>query len=181
MSHEEIPDTLEIKSGQYFVEKQPIACGTLVNNLEDEALPTLHCALEIAFLKPASVLLIIGAVCSVISKRNNLCVFFYSHSHSSSDGTSILMLFSCLEDLIAYLYAFYVSMRIDLTVQFDLLIFSIRKKNNILVVMRNSQRIFLKPTFMIKLCDNNNNRKLSLQRIRTNPECEEKEEQERVL
>ena len=38
------------------------------------------------------------------------------------------MVFSCLEDLIAYLYAFYESMRIDLTVQFDLLPISIRKK-----------------------------------------------------
>ena len=37
-------------------------------------------------------------------------------------------MFSCLEDLIAYLYAFYESMRIDLTVQFDLLPISIRKK-----------------------------------------------------
>ena len=66
-------------------------------------------------------------------KKNNLYVFFDSHSHgenglASSDGTSILMLFSCLEDLIAYLYAFYESMRIDLTVQFDVLPISIRKK-----------------------------------------------------
>ena len=167
LSLEEIPDTLEIKSGQYFVEKQTIACGTLVNTLEDEALPTLHSALEKAFLKSTSVLLIIGAVCSAISKRNNLYVFFDSHSHgenglSSSDGTSILLSFSCLEDLIAYLYAFYESMIIDLTMQFDLLPVSIRK-NNILVAMINSQRTFLKPTFMIKLCDKN--RKLSLQII----------------
>ena len=96
-------------------------------------MPTLQCALETAFLKSTSVLLIIGAVCSAISKRNNLYVFFDSHSHgenglASSDGTSILMVFSCLEDLIAYLYAFYESMRIDLTVQFDLLPISIRKK-----------------------------------------------------
>ena len=47
----------------------------LVYTLEDEALPTLHCALETAFLKYASVLLIIGAICSAISKRNNLYVF----------------------------------------------------------------------------------------------------------
>ena len=166
LSLEEIPDTLEIKSGQYFVEKQTIACGALVNTLEDEALPTLHSALEKAFLKSTSVLLIIGAVCSAISKRNNLYVFFYSHSHgenglSSGDGTSILLSFSCLEDLIAYLYAFYESMRIDLTMQFDLLPVSI--ENNILVAMRNSQRTFLKPAFMIKLCDKN--RKLSLQKI----------------
>ena len=135
LSLEEIPDMLDFKTGQYFVEKQQIACGYLVNTLEDEALPTLHCALETAFLTSASVLLIIGAICSAISKKNNLYVFFDSHSHgenglSSSDGTSILMSFSCLEDLIAYLYEFYESMRIDLTMQFDLMPISIRKKEH---------------------------------------------------
>ena len=133
LSLEEIPNTVEIKTGQYFVEKQHIRYGYIVNTSDNEALPTLQCALETAFLKSTSVLLIIGAVCSAISKRNNLYVFFDSHSHgenglASSDGTSILLLFSCLEDLIAYLYAFYESMRIDLTVQFDLLPISIRKK-----------------------------------------------------
>ena len=133
LSLEEIPNTVEIKTGQYFVEKQHIRYGYLINTSDNEALPTLQCALETAFLKSTSVLLIIGAVCSAISKRNNLYVFFDSHSHgenglASSDGTSILMVFSCLEDLIAYLYAFYESMRIDLTVQFDLLPISIRKK-----------------------------------------------------
>ena len=133
LSLEEIPNTVEIKTGQYFVEKQHIRYGYLVNTSDNEALPTLQCALETAFLKSTSVLLIIGAVCSAISKRNNLYVFFDSHSHgenglASSDGTSIFMVFSCLEDLIAYLYAFYESMRIDLTVQFDLLPISIRKK-----------------------------------------------------
>ena len=128
LSLEEIPNTVEIKTGQYFVEKQHIRYGYLVNTSDNEALPTLQRALETAFLKSTSVLLIIGAVCSAISKRNNLYVFFDSHSHgenglASSDGTSILMLFSCLEDLIAYLYAFYESMRIDLTVQFDCCLF----------------------------------------------------------
>ena len=115
----------------YYVEKQPIACGALVSTFEN-ALPTLHCALETAFIKSTSVLLIIGSVCSAVSKRNNSYIFFDSHSHgenglSSSDGSSILLSFSCLEDLIAYLYAFYESMRIDLTMQFDLLPISIRK------------------------------------------------------
>ena len=75
LSLEEIPDTIEMKTGQYFVIKQPIDCGFLVNILEEEALPTLHCTLETTFLKSTSVLLIIGAVCSTISKRNNLYVF----------------------------------------------------------------------------------------------------------
>ena len=40
------------------------------------------------------------------------------------------MSFSCLEDLIAYLYAFYESMRIDFTMQFDLLPISVRKNEH---------------------------------------------------
>ena len=135
LSLEEIPDTLEFESVHFFVEKQPITCGALVSTFENHALPTLHCALETAFIKSTSVLLIIGSVCSAVSKRNNSYIFFDSHSHgenglSSSDGTSILMSFSCLEDLIAYLYAFYESMRIDLTVQFDLLPISTRKNEH---------------------------------------------------
>ena len=133
LSLEEIPDAFEIETEQFFVEKQSITCGTLVNTSEDNALPTLHCALDAAFIKSTSVLLIIGAVCSAVRKRNNSYIFFDSHSHgendlSSSDGTSILMIFSYLEDPIAYLYAFYESMRIDMTTQFDLLPISIRKK-----------------------------------------------------
>ena len=133
LSLEEIPDTLEFETVNFLVEKQPITCGTLVSTIENQALPSLHCALETAFTKSTSVLLISGAVCSAVHKRNNLYIFFDSHSHgedclSSSDGTSILMSFSCLEDLIAYLSAFYESMRIDLTMQFDLLPISVRKK-----------------------------------------------------
>ena len=66
------------------------------------------------------------------------------------------MSFSCLEDIIAYLYAFHDSMRIDLTMQFDLLPISVRKK------VHFCTRTFLKSTFMIKLCVKN--RRLSLQK-----------------
>ena len=49
-----------------------------------------------------------------------LYVFFDSHSHgenglSSSDGASCLITFSNLDGLVAYLYAFYDSMKLDLT------------------------------------------------------------------
>ena len=102
-----------------------------MSTFEKHALPTLHCALETAFIRSTSVLLISGSVCSAVSKRNNSYICFDSHSHgenglSSSDGTSILMSFSCLEDLIAYLYAFYEGM----TMQFDLLPISTRKNEH---------------------------------------------------
>ena len=53
-------------------------------------------------------------------KKNDLYVFFDSHSHgknglSSSDGASVLIAFSCLDDLIAYLYAFYGSLKINIS------------------------------------------------------------------
>ena len=50
LSLEEIPDALEIETDQFFVEKQSITCGTRVNTSEDNALPTLHCALKAVFI-----------------------------------------------------------------------------------------------------------------------------------
>ena len=112
LSLEKIPDISEIEKGQFIVEKQSIVSGILVNDYEEQGLPTLHCALQSTFTRAPSVLLVIGAVCSAVSKKNDLYVFFDSHSHgknglSSSDGSSILMYFSFLEDLISYLYALY--------------------------------------------------------------------------
>ena len=146
LSLEEIPDTLEFESVNFLVEKQPITCGTLVSTIENQSLPSLHCALETAFTKSTSVLLISGAVCSAVQKRNDSYIFFDSHSHgedclSSSDGTSILMSFSCLEDIIAYLYAFYDSMRIDLTMQFDLLPISVRKNVHFCTQEKQSENL----------------------------------------
>jgi hypothetical protein len=51
---------------------------------------------------------------------------FDSHSHgedglSAPDGRSILLSFSCLEDLVTYMYAMYESMNIDLASQFEIL------------------------------------------------------------
>ena len=95
-------------------------------------MPTLHCALQAAFNRAPSILLVIGAICSAVSKKNNLYVFFYSHSRgknglSPSDGSSILMYFSCLEDLISYLYALYDSMATDTSLQFDLMPVIVKK------------------------------------------------------
>ena len=61
-------------------------------------------------------------------------VFFDSHSHgknrlSSTDGSSILMYFSCLEDLITYLYVSYDSMTTDMSLQFDLMPVTVKEMN----------------------------------------------------
>ena len=42
---------------------------------------------------------------------------------------SVLMAFSCLDDLIAYLYAFYDSLKIDMALQFDCLPVTVRKND----------------------------------------------------
>ena len=46
---------------------------------------------------------------------------------SSADGRSILVSFSCLDELVSYLYAFYDSMRIDMSLLFDFLPVTVRK------------------------------------------------------
>ena len=60
--------------------------------------------------------------------------FFYSHSHgqnglSSVDGASIIISFSSLDDLVIYLYAFYDSMKLDMSLQFDFLPINVRQSN----------------------------------------------------
>ena len=77
-----------------------------VDKHENHGLPTLHSALYSAFTRASSGLITIGAKCSAVFKKNDLYVFFDSHSRgkhglSSSDGTSILIVSSCLDDLIA--------------------------------------------------------------------------------
>ena len=126
LSLDEIPDDIEIEKRKFIVDKQPIVSGILVDSYVDHGLPSLHCALQSAFVSMTSGLLIIGAICSAVVKKDDLYIFFDSHCHgknglSSSDGTSVLMSFKSLEDLVTYLYAFYHSLNIDMTLQFDLL------------------------------------------------------------
>ena len=101
---------------------------------EEHGLPTLHHVLNSTFTTVSSGLLTIGAICSAVFKKNGLYSFFDSHSHgqnglSSGDGTSIMISFSCLDDLVKYLYTFYDSMKIDTSLQFDFLPVSVRKSN----------------------------------------------------
>ena len=128
LSLEEIPDNFKVDIGKFTFQKLPIVCGVLVDT-QNHGLPTLHSALQSAFLSVSSGLLTIGAICSAVLKKNGSYVFFDSHSHgenglSSSEGASCLINFSNLDDLVSYLYAFYDSMKLDTTdtnLQFDFL------------------------------------------------------------
>ena len=128
LSLEEIPDDFKVDTGKFTFEKLPIVCGVLVDS-QNHGLPTLHSALQSAFLSVSSGLLTIGAICSAIFRKNGSYVFFDSHSHgenglSSCEGASCLINFSNLDGLVSYLYAFYDSMKLDTTdtnLQFDFL------------------------------------------------------------
>ena len=79
-----------------------------------------------AFQSSSYVLVMIGAICFAVYKKDGMYNFFDSHSHaqnglSSCSGYSVLIRFSCLDDLITYLYALYDSMQIDMTTQYDLM------------------------------------------------------------
>ena len=82
----------------------------------------------------SSGLITIGVICSAVFRKNDLYLFFGSHSHgqnglSSVDGASIIISVSSLDDLVTCLYAFYDSMKIDMSLQFDFLPINVRKCN----------------------------------------------------
>ncbi|MCG8077009.1 MAG: hypothetical protein JAY75_12290, partial [Candidatus Thiodiazotropha taylori] len=136
LSLDEMPECFKTKTQDFFITKQPILSGVLVQNFEERGLPTLHCALESALTQVSSVLLTVGAICSAVVKHNDKYMFFDSHSHgedclSASDGSSILIDFPSLEDLISYLYALYDSMSIDTSLQFDLLPLTVRQNEQL--------------------------------------------------
>ena len=134
LSLEEIPDEFEVEIGKFTLEKFQIQSGPLVDT-QDLGLPTLHEVLQSAFLSVSSGLLTIGAICSAVFKKNGLYVFFDSHSHgenglSSSDGASSLITFSNLNDLITYMYAFYDSLKLDTSLQYDFLPINVTKSED---------------------------------------------------
>ena len=127
LSLDEIPDIFEVGIGKFIVEKQRIVRRILVDTHEEHGLPTHYYVLNSDLTSVSSGLITIGAICSAVFKKNDLYLFFYSHSHgqnglSSVDGASIIISFSSLVDLVTYLYAFYDSMKIDMSLQFDLAI-----------------------------------------------------------
>ena len=130
----EIPDDFEIEIGKFAVEKGPVVSWFLVDTQENSGLPTLHIALQSALSSTQSCLLTIELYV-LLYLRGMIYIFFFilipmeNMELPSVDGRSIFISFSSLDDLVGYMYAFYDSMRIDMSLQFDLLPVSIRKYN----------------------------------------------------
>ena len=134
LSLEEIPDDFEVEIGKFTLEKFHIESGPLIDT-QDLGLPTLHEVLQSAFLSVSSGLLTVGAICSAVFKQKGAYAFFDSHCHghnglSATDGTSSLITFSSLDDLVRYMYAFYDSMKLDTSMQYDFLPINVKKSES---------------------------------------------------
>ena len=134
LSLEEIPDDFEVEIRKFTLEKFHIESGPLIDT-HDLGLPTLHEVLQSAFLSASSGLLTVGAICSAVFKKKGAYAFFDSHCHghnglSATDGASCLITFSSLDDLVRYMYAFYDSMKLDTSMQYDFLPINVRKSQN---------------------------------------------------
>ena len=131
LSLDEIPYDFKVEIGKFTLEKLPIVCGPLIDT-QNIGLPTLHDTLQLAFMSVSSGLITIGAICSAVFKKDGMYMFFDSHSHgdnglSSNDGSSCLITFSSIDDLVTYMYAFYDSLNLDTNLQFDFLPIKIKK------------------------------------------------------
>ena len=126
LTFDEVPENVNVFTRDIHIIKSDIVSGIAVQQFGNTSSPTLHQSMQTAFQSSSYVLVMIGAICSAVYKKDGMYNFFDSHSHaqnglSSCGGYSVLIRFSCLDDLITYLYALYDSMQIDMTTQYDLL------------------------------------------------------------
>ena len=126
LTFDEIPENVNVFKRDIHIIKSDVVSGIAVQQFGNTSSPTLHQSMYTAFHSSSYVLVMIGAICSAVYKKDGMYNFFDSHSHaqnglSSCDGYSVLIRFSSLDDLITYMYALYESMQINMTTQYDLL------------------------------------------------------------
>ena len=126
LTFDEIPENVNVFTRDTHIIKSDVVSGIAVQQFGNTSSPTLHQSMHKAFQKSSNVLIMIGAICSAVYKKDGMYNFFDSHSHaqnglSSCNGYSILIRFNCLDTLITYMYALYDSMQIDMTTQYNLL------------------------------------------------------------
>ena len=126
LTFDEIPENVNVFKRNIHIMKSDVVSGIAIQEFGNMSSPTLHQSMHTAFQSSSYVLVMIGAICSAVYKKDGKYNFFDSHAQaktglSSCNGYSVLIRFSCLNDLITYMYALYESMQINLTTQYDLL------------------------------------------------------------
>lgn len=127
---DEIPKSVKTKEDAFNVKKYDTISGIAIEVNGLFQAKTLHETLSESFKISSSLLIMIGAISSAVHQKDEKYYFFDSYSHnmsalSGADGTSVMIGFSNMDDLVSYLYAFYQSMHISLESQFDVLPVSI--------------------------------------------------------
>ena len=145
LTFDEIPENVNVFTRDIHIIKSDLVSGIAVQQFDNTSSPTLHQSMQTAFQSSSYVLVMIGAICSAVYKKDGIYNFFDSHSHaqnglSSCNGYSVLIRFNCLDDLITYMYALYDSMQIDMTTQYDLLpvALTFSEKNRVGIVRSDS-------------------------------------------
>ena len=95
---------------------------------EEHGLPTLHNVFNSILTRESSDLLTIGAICSVIFKKNGLYIFLFLILMDKMDTHQEMVLHfdMFLDDLVICLYNFYDNIKIDMSLQFDVLQINVR-------------------------------------------------------
>ncbi|CAC5396350.1 unnamed protein product [Mytilus coruscus] len=153
LNFDEIPVKIEIPEGIFTINKQNILFGLALPCLQYQELTgflTLQEAIQNCIKQSNKFLIMIGAICSAVCYYNHVYYFFDPHSHSEcalnnpldSFGKSILIEFADLHDLVIYLYAFYISLQIDLNSQFEILPVCISRKDTETVLNNQIKNYF---------------------------------------
>ncbi|KAK3090521.1 hypothetical protein FSP39_012459 [Pinctada imbricata] len=126
LSFDDLPLAMEYKDNYYSLVKHSTVYGLPVIQSDTDEILSLHEGIIIALRKSHNLLIMIGAICSAITLKDGKYYFFDSHSHgpnglSSPDGRAILRIYSTIDDLVMFLYSFYLSCNIDLQSQFEIL------------------------------------------------------------
>ena len=130
LSFDELPLALQYRESYFSLVKHTTVYGLPVIQSNTSEILSLHEGLIFALTKSHHLLVMIGAICSAVVMKDNKYYLFDSHSHgpdglSSPEGKALLKIFEALDELVLFLYSFYIICNIDLESQFEILPVSI--------------------------------------------------------
>ncbi|KAK3108678.1 hypothetical protein FSP39_013177 [Pinctada imbricata] len=126
LSFDDLPLAVEYRESYYSLLKHTTVYGLPIIQSDTNEILSLHEGIIVGLSKAHNLMIMIGAICSAITLKDEKYYFFDSHSHGANglscpDGRAILKIFSTVDDLVSFLYSFYLSCNIDLQSQFEIL------------------------------------------------------------